>query len=274
MAFWGDQFTQDRTYVLGLFNSADMTAIVRLYMSDPEGFIVAADGLKTHSENPDFNILNSQKIFRIDGMGKQLAYSSTGTIQLTPDNSEQVVFDFSVEAMAAARKLYYRRYKDLRRYAIAFSELINLHLARIKSDKMIEKYPSSRLPTDSDAASIITESFVDGFYDGQPSRVAIQFRHDNQQLLEPKITDESSAPGSLIVQGPTIPSLGVLVSSPRRSLSEVVQAAKRYIESCSEPESIAIAPKECALIGGHVHAATITRREGFQWAIPPIGEQS
>jgi hypothetical protein len=108
MAFYGDQFVPDRMQTFcGAPADAEMTAIVRVYI--PEGFMVAADGLKTHSEDPALNIETAQKIIHIDGKGRCLACSSSGVVQITADNSEEIVLDFLKEAKAASSQNHYRR---------------------------------------------------------------------------------------------------------------------------------------------------------------------
>lgn len=75
------------------------------------------------------------------------------------------------------------------------------------------------------------------------------------------------------MQGPReIPAFRALQMSVPQSLADAVEAARSYISSCSDPESLAIEPEVCAKIGGHVHVATITPDAGFQWAIPPLLE--
>jgi hypothetical protein len=271
MAFYGDAFTQDRTMMFcGVPADADMTAIVRLYI--PEGFVIAADGLRTHSENPALNVETAQKIFRIDGKGKHLACACTGAALITRDNSEEIVLDFMEEAEAASQRLYYQRYKNLHGYAAALSGLINLNLDDIKRSGKIAAYPPPARPLNREGdTSIIAELWLDGFYDEVPSRVDAVFRYDGQGLLEPAIIDRPVALGNLIVQGPNTPGFTVLQGSSPRSLDEAVEAARRYIASCSDAESIALDPEACANIGGHIHVATITKDAGFRWAISPIG---
>ena len=163
----------------------------------------------------------------------------------------------------------------MRRYAAALSESINGRLAEIKESGKIAEYPSNRLPTECGESSVIAELFLDGFYDEKPSRLEIRFSHDGQKLLEPKIIEEPLELGNMIVLGSSkIRGFGILLRAPMGSLSAAVESARAYINSCSDPESIAIDPEVCAKIGGHIHAATITQHAGFQWVIPPTPEQA
>lgn len=272
MAFWGDLCMQDRTTMFCGFPYAntDMTAIVRLYI--PEGFVIAADGLRVHSENPALNLSDAQKIVRIDGSGRRLACACTGVAQISPDDSEGIVFDFLTQANTVAKQLHYRRYKNLRQYTLALAHEINGRLSDVKSSGKIAKYPScTRLPMDT--ADLIAALYIDGFYDGVPSRNEVHFRHNDQELLEPAVVDQPIENGNAIIQGPHTPGFTVLQRSTIGTIEEAVESARAYIRSCSDPESIAIDPEACAMIGGHVHIATITRQTDFHWAVPPVTEQ-
>jgi hypothetical protein len=177
-----------------------------------------------------------------------------------------------LEAKTASDRLYYRTYRDLRRYAIALSDSISAKLEEIKRHGKITEYPGSP-PLSMENSFTIAELFLDGFYEDLPSRVAIRFHHDQQSLLEPEILDQPFTLGNLIVQGPRTPGFMVLQRCVPHSLDEAVDEATRYINSCSDPDSKAIDPEACAKIGGHIHVATITKDAGFQWAIPPIVEE-
>jgi hypothetical protein len=249
-----------------------MTAIVRLYIPAEDAFVIAADGLRTHSANPALNNTEGQKIIGLDGIGKRLACSGTGVVQLGADDSDEIVIDLLKEAKTASESLHYRNYKDLHRYATALSDRINGKLDERKRSGNISEYPSPPL-LPMETSTTIAELFVDGFYDGVSSRAAIRFHHKDQGLLEPEITDHPLALGKVFVQGPATPGRSVLEAHPLCSLEDGVEAAKEYIRSCSDPESIAIDQAACALIGGHIHVATITKESGFQWAIPPLVEE-
>jgi hypothetical protein len=65
-----------------------------------------------------------------------------------------------------------------------------------------------------------------------------------------------------------------LVFHPNETLRIHAQMAHAYIKACSGPEALAMDPKPCAGIGGRVHIATITPKDGFQWVpgfepVPP-----
>ena len=139
---------------MGTHVSADMTAIVRLYL--PEGFVIAADGRKMHSENPSLSTETAQKIIRIEEKRKQ-----------HPGSSEPSIFG------------------DAHRFALALSSLITGKLAAVKKSGKIAEYPGSP-PMSMETGETIAELFLDGFYNDKPSRAGIRFRHDKQTLLAPE----------------------------------------------------------------------------------------
>jgi len=48
------------------------------------------------------------------------------------------------------------------------------------------------------------------------------------------------------------------------SLERSIAIATGYIRACRTSEALQIDEK-CAEIGGHIHAATVTPKEGFRW---------
>ena len=52
-------------------------------------------------------------------------------------------------------------------------------------------------------------------------------------------------------------------------VEDVVAVARGYVEACSCPIAASLDPL-CKRIGGHIHSAKITQREGFRWVVPPL----
>ena len=67
------------------------TSIVRIYT--PEGFVIAADGRNYNADTKTVVSDSVQKIFPIEQMGGRLAYTLTGTCEITPRHSNEVTFD-------------------------------------------------------------------------------------------------------------------------------------------------------------------------------------
>jgi hypothetical protein len=61
---------------------------------------------------------------------------------------------------------------------------------------------------------------------------------------------------------------GPLVYAENMTISDAIERSKAFIQAHSDPEAIALDGKCCA-VGGHIHIATITPTDGFQWIIPP-----
>ncbi len=51
-------------------------------------------------------------------------------------------------------------------------------------------------------------------------------------------------------------------------MSEAQEAAVKYILACSDPFAAEVDPYVEG-IGGHLHMATISEKEGFHWVMPP-----
>jgi hypothetical protein len=267
-AYYGDSLPQQRFCTLfGCYPTQnDMTAIVRVHTQ--EGFLVAADGLMTHSENPALNVENAQKIIQLDGKSRQLACCCTGISHITEDYSERVILEFLSEVRITAQRLYYRSYKDLKRYAGALAAPINEKILAIKREGKIAEYPTAKIRLEGERSSTIVDLFLDGYFNGIPSHVSIRFHHDNQYLLEPAVSDLPL--GMMMIQGPPVPAILPLQQSGSAKLIEVLESARQYIEACSTPAARNAYPE--MMIGGRFHAATITRGLGFQWAIPPLSD--
>jgi hypothetical protein len=54
-------------------------------------------------------------------------------------------------------------------------------------------------------------------------------------------------------------------------LQEAACYAKGYIDAFASPLALTLDPS-CEAIGGHVHVATVTPGDGFQWVVRPVGK--
>ena len=120
---------------------------------------------------------------------------------------------------------------------------------------------------------------------GIPSRTKIRFFHENQRLAPLEVRPQELAADSPWCQGPAKVSEWIFGDPPqhidllskygKRSVATIyhpnetlrinAQMAHAYIKACSDPEVFAVDPEQSAHIGGHIHIATITPKEGFQW---------
>ena len=247
------------------------TAISILYT--PPGFAIAADGRTRDSEDHSIVSDSTQKIFAVPGL--QVGYALMGVIELSPEGSKEITFDFRSEIAASIRGLEGRTFERLYDYATALAGPINKRLADARRNGMIGPYPvqPSQIPGPGLA---IAHVFLNGYYGDEPSRVDVRFFHEDQTLSDPHIKDEPAGP---LLMGP-----GALVhrildderfaryrKSWDRTLAGAVEICKNHILAFSSPEALEIDRDSSLGVGGHTHIATITPRDGFRWAIPPKG---
>jgi len=120
------------------------TAIAFLYT--PPGFVIAADGRKRDSETHLVISDDAQKIFEIPGM--QVGYALMGTVELSPEGSNEITVNFCEQIMKSVEDLEQQKFKDLHGYATELSMSINERLADARRTGMIGPYPAkpSRIP--------------------------------------------------------------------------------------------------------------------------------
>src|SRR6476660_9438779 len=111
------------------------TAIMLAYSR--HGFVIAADGLRKNTDNPDDFTLTAKKIFDLSYGKNHIAYTLTGTAQYMPDGSETVVFDFYQEMAAVATALRRQHCRNLNDYATRMSRMINGRLRAATSKASI-----------------------------------------------------------------------------------------------------------------------------------------
>jgi hypothetical protein len=282
MAFRGDPWIFERhTYPEDPYFDMS-TTIIRSY--GRPGFVIAADGRSMTTDDPPITNNYTQKIFDLTSGDRQIACSIMGASVIVADGSREIILDFGLAILRAAEAISGRRCRNLAGYATRLARPINALLAELKSNGTLIEYPS--FPTHfRPYGSAIASVYFDGFFEGVPSRAGVTFSHKNQKLLEPDVITELVVPAKRDIIGPhQITQLVFHTTDPRfsayrlnrthsGSLEDEVEACKKYILACSDPEALRIEPK-CACIGGHVHAATITPDAGFRWSIPPMQNSS
>jgi hypothetical protein len=253
------------------------TAIFGSYTQ--EGFVVAADGRAVNSDDPSKVKNWEQKIFDISGNGNHIACSFSGNIELTPEQSEDVVFDFRKAIVEASKDRSDPGSMDLHGYALRLSRTVNELLDETRASGNMAKFDTPPVHTTPEG-SMIALAFLEGYYNGTPQRVDVKFWHKDQKLLEPQIVKQPVALSlRLIVGPPEICRLLFFTYDPRfaayrrnksgiPTLAEQVEICKKFILACTDPEAIKI-DAGCSGIGGHIHVATITASDGFSWAVPP-----
>jgi hypothetical protein len=249
------------------------TAIVRSYHQD--GFVVMADGRRTDTADPSVVIDTTQKIFDLSDGNNQIACSIAGVAIINGCQSNEAILDLGSEVLKGASALSGQRFRDMFEFGIQLARPINILFSQIKAGKKLRQYPSLP-PQFGDHGSAIAFLYLDGFFDGVPSRVGITFLHKDQTLIDPHVVAEPVSIGARDIMAPRKIIKLVLHSPDPRfeayrptrghcgSLDDEVTIFKNFILACSDPEALKIDAR-CAGIGGHIHAATITLAKGFRW---------
>jgi len=137
------------------------------------------------------------------------------------------------------------------------------------------------------AAGVIAKVMLIGYYSDVGCVAEIDFRHDNQTLLEPVLTKELVGPtnfevfsGSKFIANRIFNSkdpkflkyrtVSVKKGMPPATLSEATELVRNYIQACIDNQS---RDDECRQIGGQPHVATISPEHGFEWVTPPLKAQ-
>jgi hypothetical protein len=244
------------------------TAIARVYTS--EGFVIAADGLKTRSDTGMVASNSERKIFEIEQPGRCLAYAFAGAVQLTSQDSDEILFDFIARTKEAADRLAKERPRSLWHYTERLAEEIEASLDLVKE---------ASGTFDPALESQQTYILMDGYYGKHPKRLSVTFKHHAHEPAEVNIAPDNFFPGQPIGYGSEAllrllnsqdPAFAAYYVSPQDpnnvTLAEAVQIAANRIRAHRDPEAIKIDEKACSAVGGILHIATITYTGGFQWA--------
>lgn len=242
------------------------TTIVRIYTS--QGFVVGADGRKYNPDLKEKVDDSVQKIFPIQQPGRQLVYALSGTVDLTPKNSTEVIFDIAAEIDRMVNILAGVRLKSLWHFAGALSE------------QLTEMPDHAKQAVNGDENPTII--YLDGYYDGRPKRALVKIFYDGQV---PEVTTEELPHGYQIGCG----SQSIIetlsneadnrlakyrtpswqVDYKDRTLSDAIEIAKCWLSSHCSEEAVTIDPA-CITMGGRKLISTITRTDGVRW-LPNFG---
>lgn len=254
------------------------TAIVRTYCAD--GFVIAADGMARDQDNKETS-LTKRKIFPFGSDGS-MAYSLAGRSMLGPDKGPEIWFNFRQRIDEAVQSVSRSRAGTLTRYAERLSKRIRRELT--------ESCPSGKLPFD-EAPSVhpgeigctVTDVFIDGYYKGRASSVMVRFSRRYRRFEGEVFTPGPDlSPGSVFHSGSTVIQNLIKEKDPRfyndtyfrrldmssphlsDDMLKSIIYSRAYIEACSSDEASALDPF-CATIGGLIHMATVTPKDGFGW---------
>ncbi|MGH9358283.1 MAG: hypothetical protein ACRD1O_03810, partial [Terriglobia bacterium] len=264
------------------------TAIVSQFTS--EGFVIAADGLRKKYPSGEIVSSTAQKIFSFVKEDTVLAYAFSGSVEV-PNRNEEIAFSFIDECKQAARVVGNTTLpQSFDTFIKILAVRVNERVAEARESGLLSEYPSC--PND---PSLMVKAIFLGFYRGLASRAAIEFRQNEQVLADPMLTRLQTAGSDLkqfeIFSGSEIvanhlfhtaepdlaryrtPSIGNVDLAKRQlpgTVEEAAQLAESYIQACIDNPHLD--QESCRLIGGHIHVAKISKREGFAWVKAPLNE--
>ena len=252
------------------------TVIARIYTHD--GFVVAADGRKLNGLTRQIASEADQKIFPLLHRDGHLSCAFAGVVQITRDDGS-LAFDFVIETLKAAKAITDEKARSLYHYSESLMERISAAFATAR-------HPKFHAPHVRDAQ---TNLLLDGFFDGRPKRTAITFYHEAEEKGPFISTQElhlgrTIGYGSRIIMAMLSPKLEPQFElkadeffqsyrrrcQPAHTLSQAIDVALATVEAHCDPVALTLDHEVCEAIGGHIHIATITGREGFKWARAPI----
>lgn len=270
------------------------TAIVSQFT--PEGFAIAADGLRTKTNPTRDTVSNKvQKIFPIVMGDTTLAYAFSGAVEV-PDENEKIAFSFTKECERAAKIVGSGTLpSSFDVYVKTVAGLVNERIAEARALGSLSKYPSC-----ADPPGLMAKATFLGFYRGLASRAEIEFLQNDQVLADPVLGGLQTAQddlkdedfkkfkifsGSEIVSNrlfhTTEPDLAnyrtssisnndLLRRQLPRTLEEATQLVESYIQACIDNRQLD--RETCDFIGGHIHVAKLTKAKGFEWVKAPVNQ--
>ncbi|MCU1271008.1 MAG: hypothetical protein JWN74_2302 [Acidobacteriaceae bacterium] len=252
------------------------SAILPFYTS--EGFLIAADGrTRVNGEKRDDQTI---KIFQLAEPGRSFAYAFGGTVGFTDkENEDLILFDLRDEILKIIKSLRMTNHKNFKSYAGKIVARLHEGLTKALTNERMERLKDEGTVEE---PALVACLILVGYYEKEPSWIAIRFPHIKQTLLEPEpeimpLQKGYRPPvvyGSQIIarrlfdtDDPTFAKYRVprVNDAENVTLGEVAEAAKKYILACADPEVIKIDPVICAAIGGHIHMAKVTPKDGFAW---------
>jgi len=253
------------------------TALALTYTQ--EGFVIAADG----RERDERKVLTdaAQKIFPILEQGRILAYALCGRVGFDAENG--TVVDLREKVPHIVNVLRRSQHGALSSYAADLSR--HLYSALREATETEE----SNFPTEEAFGDgyVIFHLLLAGYYLGRPDWCFARFCHKNQHLIEPVLRADYLPQKRGPIYGPSgikqrlFESADPMLTpyrvrgfqdSAQPNLSDGIEAMKNYVRACCDPEIAKLDPEMCAGVGGHLHLATITPNDGFEWVIPPKTE--
>jgi hypothetical protein len=250
----------------------EMTAIAVVYTK--AGFVVAADGLSLAHDAAGVTLRveseNEQKIFKGRYKGTDFAWAIAGTAfnEDRSFNLVNVVNKFLLEDFT----------ESLGAWTEALASWLLKGVAEARQAELIPPFRRNKhLSSNDPQANIFATILVAGYLrDGaKPAVAMIQFFFEGATLTTPIIRIRTP-PSCDVFSGSNEMARRYFQDDPDKRFRKYYQPsgksvetgiahAKGFIEACSDPLARDVDPF-CESIGGHIHVATVTPRDGFSWA--------
>jgi len=261
------------------FESA-MTAIA--IVPATEGFSIAADGKlgfddeSRRTASPQelaMETKKQQKIFQAPFPAAALAYAITGSVR------DWRGFDLPQIIDAQIYAIQNQKFDDFYSCLRVLGGKINRAINDARSHGALEAFPQINKMEQSHAW-IIARIYFCGYFDHLPCFSQIDFFHFPEGNSQFKVNEKSLVQpfviGSDIVWrrmygNPPDPLFADFVHrlDTPPSLEDAKRFAQGYVKACSSALGLEVDEPFCKMIGGHLHMATITKSDGFSWAIKP-----
>jgi hypothetical protein len=264
------------------------TALAHLFSDD--GFVIAADGFSIvrRADGPTIESRRAQKIVHLSGIDRDVACAFVGIGTLFSDAGEPA-FDFTAECVKAAQTIRSRPTRDANDFASQICLLVQQNLVAVKRGGSLSRYPRTEPPRLGESGHTMVRIYLDGYFNGQPFRTGIRFYHVDQELAwGPAFHDLGRSYKSILTGSDRVARLLFDTEDPRLdkyrtdacrrvatrykhpdtviTLQDAIEAARNFIAACSDPAALEIEGKDnYHPIGGRIHIATVTPRDGFRW---------
>jgi hypothetical protein len=259
----------------------EMTAIAIVW--HPAGFALAADGRFRWGAPPapnaiehTFPVDREQKIFPFDFKGRTMAFALTGASanNLGTFNVVTHLFGSLHDGNRTCNSVYELVTKASKDVKIAIEEARN-------DGRLPSHLRDDPNVANEDGTFNVTTIFLAGYFSKKkPTLARVRLFHKNQVLAEPALQFHtppaySQFSGSTIIYKILFDSTDErfdkyrVLLSPESTIKDVIACATGYVEACSSPIAVSVDPI-CNAIGGHIHSASITATQGFEWIQPPL----
>ena len=236
-----------------------------------------------------------QKVFRLPGVGREVACTFYGMVHLL-DDAGDIAFDFISECRNAAKSLDSVPFANASELAARIGQQLERGLVGAKERGRLATYPKGkRWPGERE--NEIVRIYVDGYFNGCPSPAILRLGQEDQQPFfrrEPRdlypqhraalmgsqeiehLLFQTEDPRFAKYRSNSTRRIGLRRTCPSTpvTLLDSIEAARNYIAACSDPTALEIDAKTCENIGGHIHIAAITPENGFYWVDPPLNGPS